>query len=211
MIVLPELEQGTPEWMAARAGVVSASQVSNVITNTGKEPSNSVVTKYMSELAVEAVTGEKTPTFQSYDMKRGIEIEPEARDYFVFTTGLNVEEVGIVYKDETKRVSCSPDGLITEDGEYVCGLEIKCPAAHTHIEYLRNENIPTKYIGQVQASMYVTGFNVWYFMSYYPGVKPLIVKVLRDDNFIMALHNRLDTFLSELNTLKGELTELCNG
>lgn len=211
MIVLPDLEQGTPEWMSARAGVISASNFSKIVTSTGSPSKGAGVENYLYELAAESIIGEKAETFQSDHMKRGIEMEEEARNYFMFSTGINVEQVGIVYKDESRHISCSPDGLIKTDEEYSAGIEIKCPMLKTHIKYLRDEKLPTEYIQQVQGSMYVTGLSHWWFMSYYPGVKPLLLKVARDDRFIMALHERLMSYVSELSSVKLELQEYCDG
>jgi hypothetical protein len=41
--------------------------------------------------------------------------------------------------------------------------------------------IPAKYKPQVHFSMAITGIRKWYFMSYYPGLNPLIVLVEWDD------------------------------
>ena len=42
-------------------------------------------------------------------------------------------------------------------------------------EYLKEGKLPTKYFVQVQSSLYITGFEKWHFLSYYPGMKHLHV------------------------------------
>ena len=46
-----------------------------------------------------------------------------ARTLFEFTSGVNVTESPIIYRDESMRTACSPDGLCS-DGN---GLELKYP------------------------------------------------------------------------------------
>ncbi len=53
----------------------------------------------------------------------GKQYENDARTLFEFTSGVNVIESPIIYRDESMRTACSPDGLCS-DGN---GLELKCP------------------------------------------------------------------------------------
>lgn len=61
--------------------------------------------------------------------------------------------------------------------------------------------MPLVYRQQVQGSMLVTGRKVWTFMSYYPNVKPLILKVERNEDFIDDMKFELEKFCKELNEL----------
>ena len=88
-------------------------------------------------MAGESILGRKEETYQSAAMTRGIELEPEARGYYELVKGVEVEQVGLCYPDERQRYSCSPDGLIGENGL----LEMKCPILHTHVEYLLKGNL----------------------------------------------------------------------
>jgi hypothetical protein len=49
--------------------------------------------------------------------------------------------------------------------------------------------------------MMVTGFKTWWFMSYYPGLKPLILEIQRDDKFCEMIKNSVEGFCSELQSL----------
>lgn len=205
MIIL-DVEQGSPEWNAARVAIPSASKFKDVITSTGN-PSKSV-TKYCNLLLAEAMAGKKFVSFQSSWMGRGIEMEPEACDLYEFETGNDVRHVGLCYQDEKKLWSCSPDGLIGEDG----GLEIKCVSPAVQVEfqlrYLQTGKAPSEHIAQVQGSMFVTGRKWWHFMSYHPDLDPLIIRVERDNDFIMKLNAELfklvTNFNAKLKQLKGE-------
>ena len=197
MIIL-DCAQGSTEWHSGRLGVATASNFDRVITPTGK-PSTQAE-GYMNRLLAEWLTGKTSDIEQSEWMKRGIEMEAEARTYYAFLHDAEIRQVCIVYKDERRLVSCSPDGL-HGDG----GLEIKCPAPHTHVGYLLSESLPNDYIPQVQGSMYVTGAPWWDFMSYHPDMEPVIVRVLRDDAFIKMLDGLLTKFLAEMQTRRDKL------
>jgi len=51
----------------------------------------------------------------------------------------------------------------------------------THVDYLMEAVLPSEYAVQVHWSMMVTGIQQWYFMSYFPGLNPLILRVEYDD------------------------------
>ena len=125
-------------------------------------------------------------------MQRGVELEFEARAFFTLETGLSVDQVGFITND-AGSAGCSPDGLIAE----TAGLEIKCPKASTHFKYLRAGDLPAFYKPQVHFSMAITGFTQWWFMSYFPGLDPLILTVERDD-YTAAIESALATFLEKL-------------
>ncbi len=49
-------------------------------------------------------------------MLRGIELEPEAVEVYEFIVGEAVQEVGVCWLDESKRVGASPDRLVGSKG-----------------------------------------------------------------------------------------------
>ena len=186
MIIETGFEQLSDEWFAAKAGIPSASHFDKIITTKG-ESSDSAI-QYMHKLAGEYIIG-KADTYMSYDMKRGIELEPEAVKFFEYTHGVQLEKVALCYYDERKDRLCSPDRM---------GFEAKCPKMHTHVGYLMAGVLPYKYFQQVHGSMYITGFSLWWFMSFYPGLPPFEIKVKRNEKFISALAKELDKFIDEL-------------
>ena len=195
MIIL-DVPQLSDEWFSARVGVPSASNFDKIITMSGKPSTQRQ--KYLYQLAGEKVTGCKEESYQNAAMLRGIELEPEARNWYEWHTGNDVTEVGLCYLDDNKNVSCSPDGLIGEAG----GLEIKCPSLSVHAEYLYSGKIPATYYQQVQGSLYVTSRKWWDFLSYYPGkINSLLVTVERDEKFITKLADELEKFNLELDKI----------
>jgi len=200
-MIIEHMEQGSPEWMTARAGNPGASSIDKIITSTGKISTSRE--KYLYQMAGEKITGKKEESFSSAAMSRGTELEPKARQFFALMTGYIVEEVGLIYPNELRQWHVSPDSILT--GKEI-GLEIKCPLLATHVEYLDKGKLPTKYKCQVQSSMLCTGFQSWFFMSYYPGVKPLIIEVERDDQLISLMESAIEEFIFDLNELVKKLS-----
>ena len=198
-INVPQCEE---EWFNLRIGMPSASQFSKIVTSKGELSKQA--TDYAYTLAGERIIGAKVETYQNAAMQRGVELEAEARQLFELIEGVEVRQTGIVYPDESKKYSCSPDGLI-DDQE--TGVEIKSPLLHTHVKYLLAGKLPADYVQQVQGSMLITGFSAWWFMSYYPGIKPLLIKVERDEKFIGKLKAALDEFCAQVDEIVERLRE----
>jgi len=175
-----DCEQGSDAWLSARLGVPSASQFSKIVT--GKGGKSTQVEAYINQLVAEELTGETTFVYVNEHMKRGTELEPDARELYEALTGHTVQEVGFCLHD-TVNAGCSPDGLVGDDG----GLEIKCPAPATHVEWVKAGVMPSKHLQQIMGCLWVTGRSWWDFMSYHQTMKPLIVRVERDEEYIAAL------------------------
>ena len=169
-MIIIDCVQGEPEWFAARLGIPTASEFNKVITPAKMEASKSADT-YINKLVAEWLRGMADESFQSDWMKRGHEVEEEARDYYAFRFDVEVKQVGFCLED-AKRFGCSPDGLIGEDG----GVEIKCCSAGVHVGYLLANKVPTEYRLQVLGSLLVTGREWWDFLSFHPDMEPLIVR-----------------------------------
>ena len=192
MIIVDDVEQGTEAWMSLKAGKPGASSFDKIITTRGE--SSKTRQDYIFQLAAERIVGREVDGYTNAAMQRGTAMEPEGRALFEFITGKELKQVGLVYRDESRRVLCSPDGLL--DG---AGFEQKNPIAKTHAKYLFSGKLPLDYFQQVQGSMWVCGFEMWWFMSSYPGMPPLLLEVKRDDKWIARLAVMMDEFLDELD------------
>ncbi len=201
MIVIDDVEQGSPEWFALRLGNPGASNIDKIITPEGKISKQR--DDYMMTLAGEIVCGKQEETYKSLAMINGNEREESARQLFSMAYDVEVMKVGLCYKDEKRLFHCSPDGLLQK-----AGLEIKCPMLKTHVKYLLAGVLPVEYFGQVQMSMYVCDSDTWYFMSYYEGLPPLILEVQRDVKYIEKLECALGDFCKDLSIMVEKLQRL---
>ena len=184
-----ECQQGSPEWYQAKCGIPSSSEFDKIITTKG-EPSKQRE-KYLFRLAGETITGISEESYQNEAMLRGKEMEAEARELYHLITGKKVQEVGFCLAE---GYGASPDGLVAKTG---C-LEIKCPNLATQVGYLLENKLPMDYWQQVQGQLLVTGREWVDFLSYFPRLKPLIVRVKRDKKFLELLEAELKKFCVEL-------------
>lgn len=178
-ITLDKFPQGSAEWLQARKGRATASEAKNILTPTGKL--SKAATGYMRRLARECVLDDPVQWGGNKHTEWGKEFESEARMMFSEYTGFDVSETGLCVNKDNLILACSPDGLISENGEIIAGLEIKCPSVDTHVDYVMDGVLPSEYTVQVHWSMMVTGIRHWYFMSYFPGLNPLILRVEHDE------------------------------
>ncbi|VTX84433.1 YqaJ viral recombinase family protein [uncultured Aggregatibacter sp.] len=198
-LITLDCEQGSEEWLAARLGIPTATGFENIVTATGKKSASYI--KYMAELIEESILG-GGDTFKSGFMERGNQLEPQARAAYEFLTGNDVIQVGGVYLNENRDVIVSPDGLIPLLQK---GLEIKCPKMSTHIRYLLEGGVPTEYVIQVQANLWVTGYETWDFVSYCPEYQKqtlYLFTVERNPLLMSAFDKLIPQFLSTLRAYK---------
>jgi hypothetical protein len=194
MPILVDIPQRSEAWFSAICGNVGASSIDKIIKTKG-EPSKSR-TDYMMTLCAERITGKQEFNQPTLAMLNGIEREAEARSLFEMAHNVEVQQVGLIYTDD-KSAHCSPDGLIGDNS----GIEIKNPISKTHIKYLLDEKLPTEYFCQVQFSLLVSGRVTWWFMSHFPGIKPFIIEVNRDEKWIEKCEKELKKFNQELDEM----------
>jgi putative phage-type endonuclease len=178
------IEQDSEAWHQLRLGRITATRFRVMMSDTSTKGYKDLIT----ELAGEILTGQSEETYMNDVMRRGKELEPEARAYYADIFG-DVEQVGICLPDEGDEfhewIGISPDGLT--DGV----LEIKCPMIKAHLNYIEGNRLPAEYRWQVMAQLYVTGLPYCDFMSYYPGLKPFIIRVYPDDEAFGQITERL--------------------
>jgi putative phage-type endonuclease len=192
------IEQGTPEWQALRVGKLTASRVADMLATvkTGESMSRK---NLRADLIAERLTGNKNDSYTNSAMNWGVETEPQARvAYEVFSDTL-VDKIAFVDHKTIPNFGCSPDGLVDEDGL----IEIKCPNTSTHLEYLETRKPPTKYMTQMMSQMSVTGRKWCDFVSFDPrlpaGLKLLVVRIERDEEFIAKIEAEAIKFLAEVD------------
>ena len=151
--------------------------------------------RYMGELLAEWALGEQWDTGigNSHWVLRGIELEPQARLWYEMAYS-EVEEVGFIWRDESRMAGCSPDGLVGDEGM----LELKCPSPAQHVLYLSCPGqLARKYYWQVQGQLWASGQRAWCdIMSFCPGL-PEVVERVRPKG-IAALEKNIPVFVAEM-------------
>lgn len=162
--ILIDCDQRTPEWFEARRGRLTASNFGAWLTKSDKTSAKARSTAVAQVLA-ESTELPDPPIHENPDIKRGIEQESEALQYFQKLTGLTVDPIGFA-ASKHGLFGCSPDGLILSESS---GVEVKCPRASKLIEWHQAGILPDAYRDQVHGSMAVTGAKSWHFIGYHRG------------------------------------------
>jgi putative phage-type endonuclease len=199
------MEQRSEEWFQARLGKVTASRVADVLAKI-KSGESASRRNYKIQLVSERLTGERQETYINQAMQDGIDREVFARDRYVQQFG-EVEEIGFV-KHPTLEAGASPDGMVGEDGI----LEIKCPMGSTHTETLMTQDVPSRYIPQIQFQLLCTGRKWCDFVSYNPmfpqHLQIFVKRVEADLVYQKELESEVKQFLSEVDIIINKLKEI---
>lgn len=180
----PEVVQLSDEWWAVRRGVVTSSVIGRLITPAklavaGNEAARLVV----AEITAERITGHTDQGGMSWDMIRGREHEPYARDAYSTNHG-PVREMGFMARDDWGfPIGWSPDGLVGDDG---C-IEIKCPRAKRHLATIVADEVPAEHAAQIQTALLVSGRAWCDFVSFYGGMPLYRKRVLPDPRWADAI------------------------
>jgi len=176
MIARYDIEQHSEEWHKVRYGKVGGTLSKGLFIK-----SDTLLEDVLSELVEEFDLQE---SFQSYDMIRGTELEPEARKALNAYLGIELLEVGWLQSIEIPLLGISPDGLTECE---TISAEIKCPASKKHLKTVLTQEIPSDNIHQCLHYFTVNPkLEKHYFCSYRPEniYKPIFVKELTRDSLI---------------------------
>lgn len=195
MLQVIDCEQGSTEWFEARAGIPTASEFSTVLAR-GKDGGASIMrAKYLRQLAGEILTGEPAPEgYSNGHMERGKLMEDDARQLYSLITDEEPQRVGFI---KNGRAGASPDSLLGDIG----GLEIKTAIPAVQIDRLQRGTLPPEHRAQVQGCLWITGRQWWDFVSFWPRLPPLIIRVERDEEYIAQLAKAVDAFNEELDAI----------
>ncbi len=192
--------QGEPEWHALRCGAVTASKFRDAVEKTAKGLSTSKSRLYAAQVAVERVSKEPCgEVFNSWQMKRGQEIEPAARLAYEMETGNVATEAGVALTDD-RLFGYSTDGFVGDDGM----IEIKSLVGAEIVIEMWQTGDMSEYMHQMQGGMWITGRKWCDFVMYCPqlanvGKALFLRRVERDDAFIDAMVLQLAAFEKEVS------------
>lgn len=196
-----DLVQGSDEWLKARCGLLTASEMKLIVTPTTLKPtSNDKERAHLYELLAQRINGPRAEQgFQSYDMIRGHAEEAEAR-YLYECHYEPVQTCGFVTNSRWGfTLGCSPDGLVGRDGM----LETKSRAAkyqvETLLEFFPRGLIPDEFRIQVQTALLVTERKWCDFISYSNGMPMATIRVEPDPVYQDAILTAATAFEKRLN------------
>lgn len=171
-----DLVQGGDEWLAARCGLLTASEMKLIVTPTLKPADNEKTRAHIWEMAAQRITRFVEPTYIGDDMLRGQEDEILARALYAEHYA-PVEEVGFITNDRWGfTLGYSPDGLVGADGL----IECKSRRQKFQVETIARNAVPDDYWMQVQTGLLVAEREWLDFVSYSGGMPMAVVRVRAD-------------------------------
>ena len=141
MEIFKNIEQGSEEWLKARAWVITWTKLKNICWSS----------KTQETAMYELIAEEFAPleeNFSSQAMQRWKELESIAKAKYIDKTWEKVEEIWFIKKND--YVWLSPDGVIFDENEKIKkAIEIKCPWAKNFTKCILENKIPEEYKYQV--------------------------------------------------------------
>lgn len=174
-----DLIQGSDEWLAARCGLITASECKLIITPTLKIANNDKVKMHLYELCAQRITKYVEPSFISDDMSRGNFDEIEAR--IIYNDKISpVTEMGFITNDKFGyTIGYSPDSLVGEDGQ----IEIKSRKQKFQMQTIATDEIDTDFLIQIQTGLMVSE-RKWCDFIQYSGGMPMYIKRCYPDDVV---------------------------
>ncbi|MFB0490237.1 hypothetical protein ABIE45_002823 [Methylobacterium sp. OAE515] len=182
-----DLYQGTDEWIAARCGMLTASEMSLILTPTLKTAKNEKERSHLYELLAQRITGFVEPRYVSDDMLRGRDDEIEALTLYAKHYA-ETETVGFITNDRWGfTLGYSPDALVGSDGLVECKSRRQKYQVQTFLEHVPDRAIPSDFLLQVQTGLLVSE-RLWCDLVSYSGGLPLaVIRAYPDEKVQQAI------------------------
>lgn len=196
--IFEELEQGSPEWLDERCGILTASNVGKLLTPKLQVADNETSRGLTETLVAERLTLHVDYVHPSFDMQLGTLNEPLARDLYREQCS-PVDEIGFAIREiNGLSLGASPDGLVGENG----GLEIKSRRPKTHLRTILTNTVPAENMAQIQACMLVLDRDWWDYLSYSGGWPIHVIRVYPD-------HTYQDAIIAALTAFEANAEQMC--
>jgi hypothetical protein len=207
LVIYNELEQGSDQWLDARAGMLTASMVGKLVTPSLKVAANDTSRGVVETLVAERITGFVEYVHPNFDMQRGTDDEPYARDLYSAQYA-PVTEIGFaVREDDGYKLGASPDGLVGTDG----GIEIKSRKAKVHLRTILTNTVPAENMAQIQTCMLVLDRQWWDYVSYSGGWPLHVIRVHPDQQWQDVIADALNTFEDNAASMIAAYTAATDG
>jgi hypothetical protein len=193
MMIYSNHPQGTPEWLEARRGVITASRFRDAREKLkGGAPSKAAI-QYAMDTARERLGGRAPQKFVNAAMREGTEQEPLARIAYEARTGRLVEEIGFAMTDD-RLFGVSVDGLVGDDGI----VEIKTMVSSDTLFTALGGDV-SAYMDQCLGAMWLLHRQWVDLVLWAPDLKGIgrhltVRRIDRDENAIEALADDLVAF-----------------
>lgn len=195
-----EIEQGTDAWHEIRRGKITGSKFATVLAHgkAGKSDPSVMRRKYMLTLISDRMGGAPSEGYSNRHMERGKVMEADALRLY-HALHAEPERIGFVERDED--IGCSPDAFVGNDGM----VQVKTALPDIQLERVLKPALPSEHVCQVQGELWVCEREWSDFVSYWPGLPLMVVRVYRDEKAIKSIELGCVMFLNEMNELMTKL------
>jgi len=196
--------QYSEAWDKLKCGILSASKFCDILTPAKLEIADNKTSKELvAAIACQRILRNIEPTFQSYDMLRGL--REEALGFKVYSDNYApLQRCGFVTNDKWGfTLGCSPDGLVGDDG----GWECKSKMQKLQFAIIRAGKMPDEFRLQVQATLMITERKWWDFSSYSGGMNMLTIRIEPDPVVIKAIETAAFDFETRVKAAMKEYTD----
>ena len=200
-----DYEQGSPEWLDVRRGVITGSKFKDARERLKSGHPSAKAMLYAMNLARERCHGTAPAIFVNGAMRQGTEQEPFARAHYESVRNVLVEPVGF-FKTHDDLYGISPDGLIDDDGV----LEIKTMvSSETLFTAMVTDNI-SEYIDQCNGYLWLLGRKwvdlcLWCNDLAELGMQMRVIRIERNENDIEKLEADLTAFAGTVRMYESAL------
>lgn len=207
------VEQGTDEWQALRAGRLTSSRAADSQRQV-KSGESKLRRNLRVKLAVERIVGGRVDPseWSSKSADRGHEMEPVTLAAYEAITGSMVTRVGFLAMNSV-LAGASPDGFVDEGNQRGI-VEAKSPLMGTHYEYLKH-GIPGDHKLQCLHLLWVSGLAFCDWVSHHPefpeSLRTKIVRVPYVAEEIDAYEAKALEFLGEVDVEEQLVREMAYG
>jgi hypothetical protein len=187
----PDLIQGSDEWLQARCGLLTASEMKLIVTPaTLKAADNDKTRAHVWELLAQRITRYVEPQYIGSDMLRGQEDEVEARLLYDRTYA-KVTDMGFITNDKWGfTIGFSPDGLVGDDGF----IEAKSRAQRFQVQRIAEMLPDPDFVIQMQTGFLVSERQWCDHVSYSGGLPMLTLRVFPDPVVMAAIEEAAAKF-----------------
>lgn len=175
-----DLIQGSDEWLAARLGLLTASEMKHIITPTLKVANNETTRTHVYELLAQRITRYVEPQYVSDDMLRGKTDEMDALMLYAEHYA-PLQNIGFMTNSKWGfTIGYSPDALVGMDGLVECKSRMQKYQIQTICENVWTDDAktaPADYLMQLQTGLLVSERDWIDFISYSGGLPMAVCRI----------------------------------
>lgn len=202
MEIFYDVEQGSDEWHELRRGLPTASNFKVLMAKGDEKRGRS---SYLYKLAGERLTGVCGEGYKNDTMERGNEMEPKIRRDYEMLTDQDTTLVGFILSRNGKA-GCSPDSLVGEEGMMEAKSASPPVLIPMRLKALGDPKyFPPEHYAQCQGNLWIAEREWIDLIVWWPAMKPVVVRIERDEAYIDQLRDAVDLFDLELRRLVEKL------